>query len=158
VREAHDIKVLQLDLPLYTSALPEADEAYRDAYATFFRHLMDGLPEQRRHALPPTLRLYVELADAGRMDDLLSAVRARRGERAWAQDDRGRLQRIRDDLATYRLERELGLATRPQVARRALASSVKTLLPHRVRQTVTARIGGWRASRDGGPNSPGRVA
>jgi CDP-glycerol glycerophosphotransferase len=139
LREAHDLKVLRLDLPLYTSALPEADETYRAAYLAFFRHLVADLPTARRQALPPTLRLYIELAEAGRMDDLVAAVRARRGARAWAADDeRGRLQRIRDDLATYRLERELGLVTRRQVVRRAAATTTKILLPTRLRDAVLA--------------------
>ena len=98
--------MLGLDLPLYTSALPEADEEYRRTYLSFVEHLVRDLPGDRRRALPPTLRLYLELAEAGRMEDLVAAVRARRGARAWATDDsRGRLQRIREDLATYRLER-----------------------------------------------------
>jgi CDP-glycerol glycerophosphotransferase len=32
LRAAHDLKVLGLDLPLYTSALPEADDEYRGTY------------------------------------------------------------------------------------------------------------------------------
>lgn len=134
LREAHDVKVLRLDLPLYASALPEADETYRAAYLEFFRHLVADLPLDRRRGLPPTLRLYIELAEAGRMDDLVAAVRARRGARAWAvTDERGPLQRILDDLATYGLERELGLVTRRQVVRRAAASMTKILLPQRLR-------------------------
>jgi len=149
LREAHDVKVLRLDLPLYTSALPEADETYRAAYLAFFHHLVADLPAARRRALPPTLRLYIELAEAGRMDDLVAAVRARRGARAWAAaDERGRRQRIRDDLATYRLERELGLVTRRQVVRRAAATTTKILLPARLRVAVLAhRRGGARSAR-----------
>jgi CDP-glycerol glycerophosphotransferase len=129
LRVHHDIKVLRLDLPLYTSALPEADAEYRAAYLTFFRHLVDGLPPERRAALPPTLRLYVELADAGRMDDLIRVVRARRGPRAWARDDRGRLARVRDNLASFRVERGLGLSGDRQLARRVVTSTAKILLP-----------------------------
>ena len=137
LRAAHDLKVLGLDLPLYTSALPEADEEYRRTYLSFVEHLVRDLPGDRRRALPPTLRLYLELAEAGRMEDLVAAVRARRGARAWATDDsRGRLQRIREDLATYRLERELGLVTRRQATRRAAATTTKILLPDRLRDAA----------------------
>jgi CDP-glycerol glycerophosphotransferase len=137
LRAAHDLKVLGLDLPLYTSALPEADDEYRTTYLSFVEHLVRDLPEDRRNALPPTLRLYLELAEAGRMEDLVAAVRARRGARAWATDDsRGRLQRIREDLATYRLELELGLVTRRQATRRAAATTTKILLPERLRDAA----------------------
>jgi CDP-glycerol glycerophosphotransferase len=149
LREAHDLKVLTLDLPLYTSALPEADAEYRAAYESFFAHLTQGLSAQRRAGMPPTLRLYVELAEAGRWDDLLSAVRARRSARAWAVDDRGRVQRVRDDLATFRLERELGLASRAQVARRAAANTVKTLAPERLRRAIATRRSGWGSAGGG---------
>ena len=148
LREAHDVKVLRLDLPLYTSALPEADQAYRTAYLSFFRHLAGGLPPQRRQSLPPTLRLYVELADAGRMDDLVRAVRARRGERAWAQDDRRLPQRARDEVAAYRLEHELGLAGLPQIVRHAASRAVKSVLPRRARVALATR---------GSGKGPGRV-
>jgi CDP-glycerol glycerophosphotransferase len=140
VREHHDVKVLQLDLPLYTAALPEADDEYRTAYLGFFRHLAAGLTPARRAALPPTLRLYVELADRGRMEDLVAVVRARRGDRAWASDDRGRLQRVRDNLASFRVERGLGLSGTPALARRMVTSTVKILLPAVARGAVTR----WR--------------
>jgi CDP-glycerol glycerophosphotransferase len=139
LRVHHDTKVLRLDLPLYTSALPEADDEYRAAYLTFFRHLVDGLPPERRAALPPTLRLYVELADAGRMDDLVRVVRARRGPRAWAQDDRGRLARLRDNLDSFRVERALGLSKDRLLARRLLTSTARILLPGGVRRPRTRR-------------------
>ncbi len=139
LRLAHDDKVLRLDLPLYTAALPEADEEYRAAYLTFFRHLANALGERQRAALPPTLRLYVELADAGRMEDLLRAVRGRRGPRPWASDERGALTRVRDDWAVYGLERELGLASGAQIARRVPARTLRLLLPtHARRQFGTA--------------------
>ena len=73
LREAHDVKVLRLDLPLYTSARRRRTRPTA-AYVAFFHHLVADLP--RRRALPPTLRLYIELAEAGRMDDLVAAVRA----------------------------------------------------------------------------------
>jgi CDP-glycerol glycerophosphotransferase len=139
LRVHHDIKVLRLDLPLYTSALPEADEEYRAAYLTFFRHLVDGLPAPRRAALPPTLRLYVELADAGRMDDLVRVVRARRGPRAWARDDRGRLSRVRDNLGSFRVERGLGLSSDRLLARRLVTSTAKILLPGGVLRAAARR-------------------
>ena len=148
LRVAHDDKVLGLDLPLYTAALPEADEEYRAAYLAFFAHLSRGLTPARRRSLPPTLRLYVELAEAGRMDALVAAVTARRGERPWAVDRRSRPQRVRQDLATYRLERELGLATPAQVLRRAAASTLKILLPSATRRPLGAlrqRLAGRRA-------------
>ena len=63
--DAGTLKVLGLDLPLYTSALPEADEEYRRTYLSFVEHLVRDLPGDRRRALPPTLRLYLELAEAG---------------------------------------------------------------------------------------------
>jgi CDP-glycerol glycerophosphotransferase len=149
LRAAHDLKVLGLDLPLYTAALPEADEEYRATYLSFVEHLVRGLPEDRRRALPPTLRLYLELAETGRMEDLVAAVRARRGARAWATDDsRGRLQRIREDLATYRLERELGLVTRRQATRRAAATTTKILLPERLRDAAVGLR--RRGARPGG--------
>ena len=129
LRVAHDDKVLRVDLPLYTAALPEADDAFRAAYLSFCEHLVGAVSEQRRRTLPPTLRLYVELAAAGRMEDLVTAVRGRRGPRVWAPDTRSGWQRIRDDLAVYRLERELGLASWPQVLRRAPVRAVKLLLP-----------------------------
>ena len=147
LREQHDEKVLRLDLPLYTSALPEADEKYRRAYLSFFRHLVDGLPSARRAGLPPTLRLYVELADRGRMEDLVTVVRARRGERAWAQDDRGRLARVRDNLASFGVERGLGLTTDVRLARRALTSTAKLLLPERLRAAAVERVRGVRGAR-----------
>ena len=147
VREHHDVKVLRLDLPLYTAALPEADEEYRAAYLSFFRHLVAGLPPGRRAVLPPTLRLYVELADQGRMDDLVTVVRARRGERAWAVDERGRWTRVRDNLASFRVERGLGLSSPVQLGRRALTSTVKILLPTDLRRSVARR----RATRRGKP-------
>jgi CDP-glycerol glycerophosphotransferase len=140
VREHHDVKVLQLDLPLYTAALPEADDDYRTAYLGFFRHLADGLPPARRAALPPTLRLYVELADRGRMEDLVAVVRARRGERAWARDERRRLERVRDNLASFRVERGLGLSDAPALTRRMVTSTVKILLPADARGAVAR----WR--------------
>jgi CDP-glycerol glycerophosphotransferase len=142
LRDAHDVKVLRLDLPLYTSALPEADDAYRAAYLSFFHHLVAGLAPGRRQSLPPTLRLYVELADAGRMDDLVRAVRARRGERAWAQDERGLAQRARDEVAAYRLEHELGLAGVPQIMRHAASRAVKSVLPRSARVALTTRTPG----------------
>ncbi|KRE57110.1 glycosyltransferase [Phycicoccus sp. Soil748] len=142
LRVHHDIKVLRLDLPLYTSALPEADEEYRAAYLRFFRHLVDGLPAERRAALPPTLRLYVELADAGRMDDLVRVVRARRGPRAWARDDRGRLARVRDNVGSFRVERGLGLSSDRLLARRLLTSTAKILLPGGVRRPAAGRARG----------------
>jgi hypothetical protein len=129
LRVAHHDKVLRLDLPLYTSALPEADITYREAYLAFFRRLVEDLPPERRRALPPTLRLYVELADAGRMDDLVAAAIARRGARAWATNHRSHWLRIRQDLAAYQLERELGLVTPRQLVRRGVASTMKILLP-----------------------------
>lgn len=147
LREQHDDKVLRLDLPLYTSALPEADDEYRRAYLSFFRHLVDGLPPARRVGLPPTLRLYVELADRGRMEELVTVVRARRGERAWAQDDRGRLARVRDNLASFGVERDLGLATDARLARRALTSTAKLLLPERLGAAVVERVRGLRGAR-----------
>ena len=142
LRVHHDIKVLRLDLPLYTSALPEADAEYRAAYLTFFRHLVDGLPPGRRAALPPTLRLYVELADAGRLDDLIRVVRARRGPRAWARDDRGRFARVRDNLASFRVERGLGLSGDRQLARRVVTSTAKILLPRGVHRPSARRAQG----------------
>jgi CDP-glycerol glycerophosphotransferase len=140
LREHHDIKVLQLDLPLYTAALPESDGAYRAAYLTFFRHVVSGLPQRLLDAQPPTLRLYVALAEAGRMDDLVKVVRARRGRRAWAEDDRGRLARAKDNLASFAIEREVGLATPRQLARRATTSTLKALLPERVSREVVALL------------------
>ncbi|GAB3434233.1 hypothetical protein GCM10027517_02080 [Phycicoccus ginsengisoli] len=119
VRAAHDDKVLNIDLPLYTAALPEADEAYRQEYLAFIDALAPSLDPLRLASLPPTLRLYVELARRGRLDDLVRAVRGRRGPRPWAVDDRGLVHKIRDDWAVYGLERELQLASRSQVARRA---------------------------------------
>jgi CDP-glycerol glycerophosphotransferase len=145
LREAHDSKVLRLDLPLYTSALPEADAAYREVYLAFFHHVTDGLQPERRRSLPPTLRLYVELAAAGRMDDLVRAVRARRGARAWAMDDRRLLTRLSDEVHAYRLERELGLSGRREVARHAAGRVVKASLPHGIRQGLVVR----RLGRDG---------
>lgn len=151
LRAAHDDKVLRLDLPLYTAALPEADATYRAAYLQFCDHLVHGVSEERRRTLPPTLRLYVELAAAGRMDDLLRAVRGRRGPRPWAPDTRSGWQRVRDDLAVYGLERELGLAGWPQVLRRAPVRAVKLLLPEHRRQ----QLGGARARRpDAGAAAP----
>lgn len=138
VREHHDAKVLQLDLPLYTAALPESDDQYRAAYLTFFRHVAAGLPKDLLDAQPPTLRLYIALADAGRMGDLVKVVRARRGRRAWAQDDRGRMARARDNLASFAIERDVGLATTPQLLRRATTSTLKALLPEGVRQRLVA--------------------
>ena len=138
LRVAHDDKVLRVDLPLYTAALPEADDAFRAAYLSFCEHLVGAVSEQRRRTLPPTLRLYVELAAAGRMEDLVTAVRGRRGPRVWAPDTRSGWQRIRDDLAVYRLERELGLASWPQVLRRAPVRAVKLLLPEDQRRRVGA--------------------
>ncbi len=111
LRRAHDDKVLELDLPLYTAALPESDQAYRAAYQEFFDHLDRDLTDERRDGLPPTLRLYVRLAQARRMDDLEIAVLGRRGPRAWAQDGRSRWQKVRDDLVVCRLE--WGLEHRP---------------------------------------------
>jgi CDP-glycerol glycerophosphotransferase len=137
LRVAHDDKVLGLDLPLYTAALPEASEDYRAAYHAFFGYLARGLTAERRNRLPPTLRLYVELAEAGRMDDLVAAVTARRGKRAWADDRRSRLQRVRQDLATYGLERELGLATSKQLLGRGAASTMKILLPSFIRRPLS---------------------
>jgi CDP-glycerol glycerophosphotransferase len=141
LREHHDVKVLQLDLPLYTAALPESDGAYRAAYLTFFRHVVSGLPQQLLDAQPPTLRLYVALAAAGRMDDLAAVVRARRSERAWAHDERGRLARTRDNLASFAVEREVGTATTAQLVRRAATSTLKTLLPERARRGAMALAG-----------------
>jgi len=146
VREHHDGKVLRVDLPLYTAALPEADEEYRAAYLGFFRHLVAGLPPARRAVLPPTLRLYVELADQGRMDDLVTVVRARRGQRAWAVDERRRLARVRDNLASFGVERRLGLSTTGQLARRAATSTVRILLPGHLRGTLTRRRRARRGS------------
>ncbi|WP_457252530.1 glycosyltransferase family 2 protein [Pedococcus sp. P5_B7] len=140
LREHHDVKVLQLDLPLYTAALPESDGAYRAAYLTFFRHVVSGLPQRLLDAQPPTLRLYVALADAGRMDDLVKVVRARRGRKAWADDDRGRLERARDNLASFAIEREVGPATTVQLVRRATTSTLKALLPERAKQQVDALL------------------
>jgi CDP-glycerol glycerophosphotransferase len=140
LREHHDVKVLQLDLPLYTAALPESDGAYRAAYLTFFRHVVSGLPQRLLDDQPPTLRLYVALANAGRMDDLVKVVRARRGRRAWAHDDRGRLERAKDNLASFAIERDVGPATTVQLVRRATTSTLKALLPERVKQQVTALL------------------
>jgi glycosyltransferase involved in cell wall biosynthesis len=148
LRVAHDDKVLRLDLPLYTSALPEADDDYRTAYMTSFRRLVADLPQERRRALPPTLRLYLELADAGRMDDLVQTAIARRGERAWARTRRSRWERLRQSLAVFRLERQLGLVTRRQLVRRGVASAARILLPSACRRAVGAareRITGARS-------------
>jgi glycosyltransferase involved in cell wall biosynthesis len=140
LRVAHDDKVVRLDLPLYTAALPEADVHYRAEYLGFFNHVVDGLTPERRRLLPPTLRLYVELASAGRMDDLVRAVRGRRQTRAWAPDHRNRWQRARASYSVYGLERELGLVTTAQIARRAPVSTLKILLPDSVgRFFVTLR-------------------
>jgi CDP-glycerol glycerophosphotransferase len=147
VQAAHDDKVLRLDLPLYTAALPESDAEYRAAYLEFFRHLVSALPAQRREGLPPTLRLYVELADRGRMDDLVTVVRARRGERAWAAEGRGRLGRVRDSLASFAVERGLGLSSDAELVRRAGTSTVKILLPADVRDVVTRLLRRRRAGR-----------
>lgn len=149
LRLAHDEKVLRLDLPLYTSALPEADREYREEYLRFCAHLLANTPQDRRRALPPTLRLYVELADAGRMDDLVRAVAARRGVRAWAADDCSRWTKVRQDLAIYPLEHELGLASWRQIARRAPVRTVKLLLPASTRRQLGAlrrRVKGLRAA------------
>lgn len=147
LRAQHDVKVLRLDLPLYTAALPEADAEYRAAYLRFFRHLAAGLPADRRTGLPPTLRLYVELADAGRMDDLVEAVRARRGPRPWATQRVGRLDTVRANLRSYRMERDLALASDRELARRLATSTVKILLPGRVRQVAARMRAARRSSR-----------
>ena len=136
LRLAHDDKVLRLDLPLYTSALPEADEDYRTAYLTSFRRLVADLPLERRSALPPTLRLYLELAAAGRMDDLIAAAVVRRGPRAWAQDHRTLGQRARQAAAIHRVEMELGLISPSKVARRTLSNIVKPLLSPRLTRAL----------------------
>lgn len=136
LRVHHDTKVLRLDLPLYTSALPEADEGYRAAYLTFFKHLVEGLPADRRGSLPPTLRLYLELAEAGRMEDLVRVVRARRGPRPWARDDRSRWTQVRDTVDSFRVERGLRLSGDRQLAQRLLVGVVKVLLPTEVRRAV----------------------
>lgn len=141
VREHHDVKVLLLDLPLYTAALPEADDAYHAAYLTFFQHVVAALPQRVLDAQPPTLRLYVALAAAGRMDDLVKVVRARRSERAWVRDERGRLSRVRDNLASFAVEREVGTASSAQLLRRAATSTLKALLPERARRGVTSLRG-----------------
>lgn len=139
VRAHHDLKVLRLDLPLYTAALPEADAAYRDAYLRFVGEVASHVSREQRASLPPTLRLYLELAEAGRMDDLEVVVRARRGERAWARDDRGRAARVRDLVRSFGIERELALSPAPQLARRLGSSIVKVLLPSGIRSTLTGR-------------------
>ncbi|SDP28963.1 CDP-glycerol glycerophosphotransferase [Pedococcus dokdonensis] len=148
LREHHDAKVLQLDLPLYTAALPESDEAYRAAYLTFFRHVVAGLPQSLIDAEPPTLRLYVTLAAAGRMDDLVKVVRARRGRRAWADDDRGHLARARDNLASFAIERDAGPTSTLQLVWRATTSTLKALLPDWAKQRVAILLG--RLRRQGG--------
>ena len=146
VRERHDVKVLTLDLPLYTAALPEADDEYRAAYLSFFDHLVAGLPPERRVGLPPTLRLYVELAERGRLEDLVAVVRARRGPRPWVTDERGRLRRVRDNLASFAIERSLGLDSDLALARRMVTSTSRLLLPDRARR----RPVGWRSRRPAG--------
>ena len=155
VRAAHDDKVLRLDLPLYADALPESDQEYRAAYLTFCHHLLATTPERSRRALPPTQRLYVELAAAGRMDDLVRAVAARRGERAWVVDDRSRWQKVRQDLAVYPLELELGLSTWPQVVRRAGVRTVTLLLPTGARRRLSGLRKRLRAVRASGPRVGG---
>ena len=74
------------------------------------------------------------------MEDLVAVVRARRGERAWARDERGRLQRVRDNLASFRVERGLGLSSTPELARRVVTSTVKILLPADARGAIVR----WR--------------
>jgi CDP-glycerol glycerophosphotransferase len=86
------------------------------------------------------MTLAVALAEAGRMDDLVKVVRARRGRRAWAEDDRGRLARAKDNLASFAIEREVGLATPRQLARRATTSTLKALLPERVSREAVALL------------------
>ena len=144
-RAHHDLKVLRLDLPLYTAALPEADDAFRDAYLRFVAQVASHVSREQRASLPPTLRLYLELAEAGRMHDLEVVVRARRGERAWARDDRGRVDRVRDIVRSFGIERELALSPAPKLARRLVSSLVKTLLPSWLRSA----LGGWRRRRAG---------
>jgi hypothetical protein len=81
------------------------------------------------------------------MDELVTVVRARRGERAWAVDDRGRLVRVRDNLASFGVERELGLASTAQLARRAATSTVKILLPAGLRGAIARRRPDRRSTR-----------
>lgn len=138
LRTAHDDKVIRLDLPLYTAALPEAGEGYVTAYLGFFHHLVDRLPQSARERLPPTVRLYVELAARGRVDDLVTAVRGRRGPVAWAPDRRSAAERVRADWAAFALERSLGLVTLPQLARRAPVRTVTLALPPRLRPLLGA--------------------
>lgn len=138
LRLAHDEKVLRLDLPLYTSALPEADAEYRTAYMTCFRRLVAELPLERRRALTPTIRLYVELADARRMDDLIAAAIVRRGPRAWANDQRSPGQRARQAAAIYRLEMELGLTNPAEIVRRACSNLVRPFLSPRLTDVLNA--------------------
>lgn len=147
LRVAHDDKVIRLDLPLYTAALPEGDDGYVTAYLGLFHHLLDRLPLDGRASLPPTLRLYVELAERGRMVDLLTAVHGRRGPVAWAPDHRSLLERVRQDWAAFRIERELGLVTSRQMARRIPVRAVKLALPPKARRLLGAAATRARAAR-----------
>ena len=131
LRDAHDGKVLDIDMRRFVNFLPTADDAYRARFLDLAAGFLDHVPDRVLAGRDPLRRLILDGVREQDLDLLLDVALARR---ATGEGLGGRLGLLRRDLRVQGELRRRGYQQGRVWARSTLNRTVYHLLPPRLRR------------------------
>lgn len=137
LRDAHDAKVVDIDLRRMVTFLPAADEAYQQRFLVLAREFLAHVPERVLAARDPLRRLVVDAVLTGDLDTLLDLAVARNVEDR--PDGLARLALLRPDLRVQRRMHRRGMLTGLPWMRSTANRVAYHLLPGRVGASAVDR-------------------